>query len=260
MISSFQTSYGIIHLLNNDEYITGHFKNGKYWDIGTLLLLQEYINPKKSIVEIGGHCGTSSIVYASFLTDPSCIVQVYEPQLCMFQLLQRNIKENDLTSQIFPFNLAIFCEDRKMAMNHIDLDGSEKGTVGLRYTSESHLPCNFGGIGLGGDGETVDSRSLDSLLDTNELPESIGFIHCDAQGAENFIFASSKKTLERHRPVVLFEANSKYAPYLHDNVCKHYPEYEKESEFDLIDYCMNTLGYRTCIERFNGSIDTLLIP
>ena len=185
---------------------------------------------------------------------------MYEPQSRMFELLKRNVSENGLTGRIKPFNLAIFCEDRTVTMNHIDMDGSMPGLVESRYTSESDLPCNFGGIGLGGMGESVNSRSLDSLLDANELPESVGFIHCDAQGAENFIFAASKETLARHRPVVLFENSAKHARYLYYNVCMHFPEYERESRFDTVDYCTNTLGYRTCIESFNGSIDTLLIP
>ena len=260
MICSFRTAYGTVNLLNNDEYIIGPFKNGGYWDIDTLTLLRQYIDPERSIVEIGGHCGTSSLVYASYLTGPTCEVRVYEPQSCMFELLKRNVSENGLTGRINPFRLAIFCEDRTVTMNHIDMDGTMPGWVDLRYTSESDLPCNFGGIGLGGAGERVNCRSLDSLLDADELPESIGFIHCDAQGAENFIFAAGWKTLARHRPVVLFEDGAKNAVYLYRNVCMHYPEYEKESKFDIVDYCMNTLGYRTCIERFNGSIDTLLIP
>ena len=259
MITSFQTPYGKVTLLDNEEYITKVFKLGGYWDMETLLKLQTVINPNKSIVEIGGHCGTSSLVYASFLSDP-CIVQVYEPQQGMFNLLNYNITENNLTHKIHPKNLAIFCEDRTVTMNHRDLDGKDQSIVQLRYTSESHLPCNFGGIGLGGTGENVNCRTLDSLLDANELPESIGFIHCDAQGAENFIFAAGTKTLETHRPIILFESNAKYCRYYHDNILLHYPEYENESKFDIVDYCMNNLKYQTCIECFNGSIDTLLIP
>ena len=86
------------------------------------------------------------------------------------------------------------------------------------------------------------------------------YLYVTFTNTKQYIQSHSEKTLAQHRPVILFEANSKYAPYLHDNVCKHYPEYEKESKFDVVDYCTNTLGYRTCIERFNGSIDTLLLP
>jgi hypothetical protein len=64
MITTFQTTYGKVTLLDNEEYIAKVFKLGGYWDIETLLKLQTMIDPNKSIVEIGGHCGTSSLVYA----------------------------------------------------------------------------------------------------------------------------------------------------------------------------------------------------
>ena len=56
-----------------------HFKWVLYWGIDTLLKIKPYIDPAKNIIEIGGHCGTSSLVYASFLNDDQKIY-VYEPQ------------------------------------------------------------------------------------------------------------------------------------------------------------------------------------
>ena len=60
--------------------------------------------------------------------------------------------------------------------------------------------------------------------------------------------------------VILYENNELYARYLYDNVCKSYPNYTRESKFDLKKYCMEELNYSKFIDRFNGSIDTLLIP
>ena len=47
---------------------------------------------------------------------------------------------------------------------------------------------------------------------------------------------------------------------LYNNVCKNYPIWQEEANFDLKKYCMETLNYSKYIDRFNGSIDTLLIP
>ena len=113
---------------------------------------------------------------------------------------------------------------------------------------------------MGCQGEMVEAVTLDSLLETNQLPESIGFIHCDAQGAENFIFSAAVQTLTHHRPVVLFEDNATYGTYLYDSVCHNYPEYSTQKFFDIRDFCMSTLHYSMCLNQFNGSIDTLLIP
>ena len=90
MIEDFNTNYGKISLYNNEKYIIKPFKEGSYWDINTLLKLKKYINPNCNILEIGGHCGTSTIVYSSFLNNNSKIY-VYEPQLNMYNLLVKNI-------------------------------------------------------------------------------------------------------------------------------------------------------------------------
>ena len=78
-------------------------------------------------------------------------------------------------------------------MNSIDLDGG--GLVEKRYNEES----NFGGIGLG-DGENIKLTTIDNMnLD------DICYIHCDAQGSENFIFSKGIETIKKYRPVILYE-------------------------------------------------------
>lgn len=74
-------------------------------------------------------------------------------------------------------------------MNDIDLDG---GVVSKRYNEENNLKCKFGGIGLGNGGENIKLVTIDSMNLDN-----IGFIHCDAQGSENFIFSRAIKTIKK---------------------------------------------------------------
>jgi len=252
-METYKTPYGLVTLYRNEICIGKEFRNGRYWDIDSLLKLQKYIDPTRNILEIGGHCGTSSIVYASFLNEGSKL-HVYEPQHNMYNLLVHNILQNNLQDKIVPKHLGIFCFDGKGTMNNIDLDGGG-GVVSKRYNEESHLYCNFGGIGLGVDGEEVRLITMDQI----EL-ENIGFIHCDAQGAENFIFSRGLDLLKKNRPIILFENNEVEGRYHYDNVCKSYPQYKEESEFNIKKYCMEELGYSTCIDRFNDSIDMLLIP
>ena len=98
--------------------------------------------------------------------------------------------------------------------------------------------------------------------------EDIGFIHCDAQGSEPFIFSKAINTIKKYRPIILYENSiNTHEKYFYDTVCKCYPEYREESLFDIKKYCMEQLNYSTfidnfngSIDNFNGSIDTLLIP
>ena len=252
-METYNTTYGLITLYKNDIYIGGEFKNGKYWDIDTLLKLREYVDTNRNILEIGGHCGTSSIVYSSFLNDKQKLY-VYEPQCNMYNLLVQNINQNNMQNKIIPNNVGVFCFEGNGRMNNIDLDGGG-GVVAKRYNEENNLNCNFGGIGLGDDGENIKLTTIDNM----NLCD-IGYIHCDAQGSENFIFSKGIETITKCRPVILYENNELCGTYLYDNVCKSYPSYKKESAFDIKKYCMEQLNYSTFIDKFNGGIDTLLIP
>lgn len=252
-METYKTKYGLVTLYKNEVYIGGSFKNNTYWDEDTLLKLRQFIHPERNILEIGGHCGTSTLVYSTFLSDKNKIY-VYEPQKNMYNLLVKNINQNNLDGKILPFNSGVFCYDGYGSMNSIDLDGGG-GNVAKRYNEEINLNCNFGGIGLGADGENVKLTTIDNM----EL-EDIGFIHCDAQGAENFIFSKGLETIKKYRPVILYENNQDYGKYLYNNVCRTYPTYRQEALFDIKKYCMTELKYSKFIDRFNGSIDTLLIP
>jgi FkbM family methyltransferase len=249
-MQTFQTDYGKITLYKNDCYIADHFRKGKYWDIDKMLKLRQYIDPSKNILEIGGHCGTSSVVYASFLNDDKKIF-VYEPQRNLFELLVQNINQNGLQEKIVPHNLGVFCFTGEGTMNGIDLDGG-KGEVAKRYEEEKDLNCNFGGICLGSDGEKIQLTTIDEMKLDN-----IGYIHCDAQGAETFIFSKGTETIKAQRPVILYENNARFAKYLCETVHKAYPQYETEGAFDLKKYCMEELKYTRSIMF---GCDELLLP
>ena len=194
-MNTYNTKYGIITLYKNEVYIGNAFESNQYWDEETLLKLREYINPNRNILEIGGHCGTSTIVYSSFLNNENKIY-VYEPQRNMYNLLVQNINQNNLQNKIIPNNSGVFCYEGNGKMNDIDLDGG-LGIVTKRYNEENNLACNFGGIGLGKNGEDITLTTIDAMK-----MHDIGYIHCDAQGAENFIFSKGIETIKKHRPVI----------------------------------------------------------
>jgi len=114
-METYNTDYGLISLYKNEKYIGDTFKKGNYWDIETLLQLREYIPPNRNILEIGGHCGTSSIVYATFL-DENKFIHVYEPQKNMYNILLHNIKQNNLEDKC-----SICLDDMKINQEVIEL-------------------------------------------------------------------------------------------------------------------------------------------
>lgn len=250
-IDTYETKYGKISLYKNEIVINENsFKENKYWDENSLLLLKKYIDPNKNILEIGGHCGTSTILYSSFLEENSKIY-VFEPQNKMFRLLKRNIEQNNLQNKIIATNKGVFCYNGKGFMSNSDLDNGYK----MIEVCERNMKCNYGGLSLGKDGEVIELITLDSLNLDN-----IGFIHCHAQGSENFIFSNGINLITKNRPIIYYENNESYCEHFYDEVCANYPEYKEEAKFDIKKYCIETLGYKMCINNFNGGIDDLLIP
>ena len=252
-ITTYSTRYGLVSLYSNEVYISNPFKHGYYWDEDTLIKLQPYIDSNKNILEIGAHCGTSSLVYSSYINNDKKLY-AFEPQKNIYDLLVKNINQNDLQNKIIPFNKAVFCFDGIGNMNDTDLDCSG-GNVLKRFNEESNLPCNYGGICIGENGEEVEFVTVDNMKDI----ENIGFIHIDAQGAENFILSKATKVIEKYRPVIYFENNEKYDTLLYNKVCSSYPSYVDESTFDIKEFCINKLGYSKIIEKFNNGNDDLII-
>jgi FkbM family methyltransferase len=256
---TYLTHFGKVTLYQNELFIGTSFRENKYWDEDTLWKLKEYIDPNRNILEIGGHCGTSSIVYASFLNSGQKIY-VYEPQKKLYDLLVQNANQNNLQDKILPRNLGVFCFNGQGTMHDTDIDGWG-GNVAKRYDEEIDDGCNFGGIGLGKNGETINLTTIDSM----EL-ENVGFIHCDAQGSEPFIFSKGLATIRKHRPIIYYEnfefefEKGDAAKIMFQNICDQYPQYSEESRFNVKKFCMDELGYSYCIDKFNDGMDCLLIP
>ena len=123
-INTFITPYGKISLLKNESIIGGEFRKGNYWDIKSIEMLQQYIDPDKNILEIGGHCGTDTIVYASYLNEKSKVF-VYEPQKNLYNILEKNIKQNNLSDKIIPYNKGVFCFNGVGTMDAIEFINSK---------------------------------------------------------------------------------------------------------------------------------------
>ena len=249
----YDTKYGKIFLNKYDYYMVDVFSKNEYWDDKQLCILRDkYIPTDKNILEIGGHSGTSTIFYSKILKENN-IIYTFEPQKQMFAILNKNIEINNLNSKIKTFNSAVFCKTGQINMHCEDMDGPSKGNIKILESENKNI--NYGGICLGKNGELTNCIKLDDLDF-----ENIGYIHCDAQGAEPFIFSAATQFIKKHRPVILYEDINLYGNYLFNIIKSSYPEFINNSEFDIKKYCIEELGYY-CISNFNNSgFDSLLLP
>ena len=224
-------------IAKDDTFFISTFRNNEYWDWNTLTSLKDkYIDSNKNIVEIGSHCGTSTCFYASSTNKN---VYGFEPQKDMFELLEHNIKQNNLNNVVIKKE-ALFYKNDNVFMDTIDTHKIPNNGF------------NRGGLSLGVVGESTKCSMLNDL-DIDDC----GFLHIDSQGAEQHIFYSGLEFIKKHKPVILWENNIKFEKSLVDrvNLDKSIPNYVKT--FD-IEKALTELGYKH-YEKWSG-IDTLSIP
>jgi len=239
-METFDTKFGKITLRSNETHIIKPFRKGGYWDIRKMQKCLKMIDTNRNILEIGGHAGTSTIFYANFIKGD---ITVYEPQKKMYDLLKLNIHQNKLDNRIKAIHGAMFCCIGTANMN----DKS-----GIRAPLDDNVKSNYGGVSIGEKGEEVNLTTIDT-----EPLNNIGFIHCDAEGSENFIFSKGINLIKRDRPFILYECNSEFSPACYKKMCRIYPQFSVESKFSIKDYCMDVLNYKECIKWYN---DYFLIP
>lgn len=140
-------------------------------DQNMLPMLDEFLKPESTVIDIGAYIGDHSVYYAKRCAKVIC----FEPNPEAFECLVQNAKPNMML-----FNLPL--SDKTENVEII----SPNNNIGMTY------------VQAGGD---IKTRALDVF----EFDPS--FIKIDAEGFEMKILKGAKETIERCRPVMLIEIN-----------------------------------------------------
>jgi FkbM family methyltransferase len=248
----FNTKYGKFIIPEFEEYFIKEFNKGLYWDENELTNTLSLIDKNKNVLEFGSHLGTNTIPYANHIEE-NCVVYSFEPQKKIYNILQKNIINNNLQHKIISKNASLFYYDGVATMNEEFLDGSSINQKSID-AFDNGLYGNYGGLSLGKNGENTECFKIDSLN-----LENLGFIHSDAQGAEPFILWGAKETIKKYRPIILYEDINLYGDYLYRKIIESYNIPEEISNFDISEYCLNELNYKYKIDK-DSQFNSILIP
>lgn len=199
IISKSNTPYGQLYYYENDAFIANLLRYNEMWDEELILNhLASIIKDSSSILDIGAHVGSHSVMY-KFL-NPSLEIHAFELQTMMYELLKKNIHINSLKN-IHSFNCAVGHRVRTITIDNLITDGPNSYK---KYSYHDGQDYNFGGISLGyGEVEqlmiTIDSLKL----------KSCDFIKIDVEGSETLVLMGAIETIEKYRPAIFFEENYK---------------------------------------------------
>jgi FkbM family methyltransferase len=196
---TFQTKYGFFTCYSNDIVFSSSLRSSKIYEED---LITQYIVPilKKYdneifILDIGGHIGTHTILYSRLL---NCRIIAFEPQKRIYELLQKNVHDNQLTN----------CTLHNCAVGHTNIRTTLSDTLYDGYNCKIEYDVNkilnYGGIGLGENGEQVNMITIDSLnLDKCD------YIKIDIEGAEILALMGAESTIHKFKPLIWFECTDK---------------------------------------------------
>jgi len=199
-MNAFQTNHGVMYALPNDEAFVKSLARGKVFEEDLVL---QYILPtitavpgKKVVLDVGGHIGSHTLLYAKYI--PDSVVYTFEPQSVLFAILKKNIQTNRLEN-VRLYNNAVGHECRRCTMSKMLYDGYD---CDIDYNTSKNL--NYGGLQLGANGELTTMITIDSL----ELPQC-DYIKIDVEGAEALVLLGASETIQKFKPIIFFEYTDK---------------------------------------------------
>ncbi len=198
--NTYVTKYGKMTCFKNDIVFNECLKKGKIFEeeliLNNIIDLLNNNDNNKILLDIGSHIGSHSIIYSKLIKNS--YIYAFEPQKEIFNLLEQNVKDNNLTN-IKLFNNAVGHKTIKTTLSKNLYDGYN---CNIEYNTNKSF--NYGGIGLGEKGEQVEMITIDELnLDKCD------YIKLDIEGAEILALIGGIETIKKFKPIIFFEKTDK---------------------------------------------------
>lgn len=177
--------HGIMAFNRNDSFIGASLDAYGEWCEFEISLMRQFIKPGDVVIDVGANIGTHTVAFAN-LVGPSGVVQAFEPQPRLYQMLCANL-----------------------ALNGIEHVLTEHAVVGdaLKPISISELPpsdtyFNFGAMPIRGAATITRTVNLD--ISGVQNPR---LIKIDVEGMEIDVIRGAGDLISRSLPVIYLENN-----------------------------------------------------
>ena len=183
----------------------------KSFEYSTLQLFSNLLKQGNTILDVGANSGLYSIFYSKRVGEEGC-VYAFEPDPNTYTFLLENLKLNECKN-VSTYDFALSNKESLVEMisyNPEDLN--------LKLQGDSFKYMQEVSIGSEATGNGMKAYKLDDLEEIRCISK-IDFIKIDVEGAELLVLQGGLNTIQKHRPVIIFELSGEwttrfnYKPY-----------------------------------------------
>ena len=215
-------------------------------DPNEFAFLDRYLQPGMTFFDAGANEGVYTI-FAAKRVGSAGTVSAFEPSPREFERLRSNLDLNGLNlpnMRLFPLALAdrsgraelTIAEDEHAGQNTLGDFANESVAA-----AEKHM---------------VDLRRLDDLV-AEQPPARIDFVKLDVEGAELLVLQGAASTLQRYRPLVLFEVSEASLGH-QDHRREELLEFLQAHDYSL--YLFDDSGFPACAPPGTYRDNMLAVP
>jgi FkbM family methyltransferase len=243
-------------------FVYGDWQFGEIDSVLNWLKNKRTLTTKNTIINAGANIGSSSIHIAK---NCPCQVLAIEPIPDNFELLRKNVLQNNLSERIHCFQGAVYEQASNLTMvsPHINPGGSEV------YSTLNSGCCDYSEFGT----KTVSATGLplfEIIKEAKIDPKTIAFVWSDTQGSEGHVIRSGQELWRAGVPLVIefwprglqYQGEKEFLQLLH-SYFKAYciiPTYKNHSQ-KLIEEPIETLEANILENQAaRDDLDLLLLP
>ncbi|MEE8523656.1 MAG: FkbM family methyltransferase [Thermoanaerobaculia bacterium] len=161
------------------DLIKTKLDRGHVWEPQIVQIIGQFALPGTTAIDAGAHIGTHTVTLSKAV-GATGLVYAFEPQKKLYRELVHNLQLND-AANVTALRFAL---------------GAEPGVIEMDAANDA----NEGGTAVGQGGDPAEVRTVDSF----EL-DHVSFIKIDVEGFETPVLKGARRTIARHKPVVVVE-------------------------------------------------------
>ena len=190
--------HGVYNILKKDSYICKSLLEYGEWSELEIDLYKDIIKTNDIIIEVGSHIGSHTVPLSQIAKEG--YLYAFEPQLLLFNLLNNNIKENNISNTEIYLE-AVSSKEETVTLNQVD----------YKKLYKNNNEFNSGGIDFkalisNNSGYEINVITLDNKF---KHLKKLDFIKIDAEGNEFEVLKGSKDLISSLNPIIYFEFDPK---------------------------------------------------